>query len=149
MVLMFLLTGKAKRGVFTTGRLMRRLSVVFAGDVLPYVAESPLQFYERVRNIPYREDPDGMELVQRPALTLASRGLGGDCDDKMICMGAYFYQLGIEYRFVAAKRNPNGPLHHTWIQAYIEEKWQDFDCTYAWNDATQRIGHWHHITVIG
>lgn len=146
---MFFVGSKAKQGVKTTGRLMRRLAVVFSGDVMPYVTLSLQAFYDKVRNIPYHEDPKGIELVQRPALTLNGQGLGGDCDDKAICMAAYLHLHDIKFRIVAAGRDLNGPLHHTWVQGYINGKWSDLDPTYQWNSLGQRIGRWDKFKVIG
>lgn len=149
MVVMFLYIGKAKRGVMSTGTLMRRVAIAFASDVTRYVTMSPLQFYEKVRSLPYREDPKEMEFLQRPAYTLAGLGAGGDCDDKAIVMGSFFHLNKVKFRFIAAGRNKNGPLHHTWVQAYIGNEWVDFDPTYAWNAAGVRIGEWPLTRVIG
>lgn len=149
MVAMFLLAGKAKQGVFTTGRLMRRISVAFSDDVVPYVTWSLLKFYEKVRALPYQEDPASLEFLQRPSITLALAGPGGDCDDKAICMGAFFYLQKIPYRFVAASRSFDAPLHHTWCQGYIEGSWLDCDPTYAWNALGERVGPWPKVVVIG
>lgn len=146
---MHIVSGKAKKGVFSTGRLMRRLSVAFAGDVDPYLTLSLPAFYARVRDVPYRRDPASMEFLQRPAVTLAGTGPGGDCDDKAVALAAYLCRQGIPYRFVAAGRDRRNPLHHTWVQAKLEGEWVDLDPTYAWNSPGQRIGRWEKIIVIG
>ncbi len=149
MIGMHLLIGKAKRGVYTTGRLMRRIAITFASDVVPYLTLSPLQFYERVRDIPYRGDPDQLEFLQRPAITLSGKGAGGDCDDKAIALASYYSMNRVPFRFVAGSRKVNGPLHHVWVQVYIEGRWVDLDATYAWNEMGVLNGEWPKQVVIG
>jgi transglutaminase-like putative cysteine protease len=149
MIGMQLLIGKAKRGVYTTGRLMRRIAISFASDVVPYLTLSPLQFYERVRDIPYREDPNQLEFLQRPAITLSGRGPGGDCDDKAIALASYYFLNGVRFRFVAGSRKVNGPLHHVWVRVYIEGRWSNLDATYAWNSMGELVGEWPKQIVIG
>lgn len=146
---MILQLHKTPGNVMVTGRLMRRMAIAFAGDVNAYLTESPFQFFERVRAIPYRADPEGMEFLQRPAITLAKSGPGGDCDDKSIVLAAYFFSCNIPFHLIAASRKANGPLHHVWVIAYIDGKWHDFDCTYAWNSPGETIGTWPLKKVIG
>lgn len=146
---MILRIDKVRSSVFETGRLMRRIATAFSGDVRAHVDESPHRFFERVRDIPYQADPDGMEFLQRPAITLANGGPGGDCDDKSIVLGAFFHENRIPYHFIAASRSATGPLHHVWVLAKIDRKWENFDCTYAWNSVNQLIGSWPLAKIIG
>ena len=137
------------RDVFETGRLMRRIGTAFSGDTRPYLHMGLNGFFEHVRKIPYHKDPVNMEFLQRPTVTLKSQGPGGDCDDKAICMLAFCRESGITAKILAAGRFHGYPLHHTWIQGYIDGEWQDLDPTYAWNSIGERIGKWEREVLIG
>lgn len=116
---------------------MKRLSIQYAGDVAPYATMSIQEFYDKVKNIPYRFDLDKngrlVEILQRPLYTLNGRGFGGDCDDKAICMGAWAYLNGLPFRFKAVGKRLNGNLHHVYPEIYMNGEWLVCDATYNHN----------------
>ena len=76
-------------------------------------------------------------------------GAGGDCDDKSILIASYLHLNKIKFRFIGGSRKKNSPLHHVWVQAYIDGEWVNLDATYAWNAPAQIIGKWERMEVIG
>jgi hypothetical protein len=63
-------------------------------------------------------------------------------------MAAFLHRKEIPFRFLGAARLKENPLHHTWVQGYINGEWVDFDTTYAWNSAGSRVGSWEKEIVI-
>jgi hypothetical protein len=91
----------------------------------------PSDFYEFVKKIPYRPDPEGHELIQRPAYTLKH---GGDCDDKTVLVLAYCHYHKIPCGYSLVSDNPLKTYHH--IFPFIIDKIGvkiDFDATYRSN----------------
>lgn len=132
------LTIRKLKNVKYTGKLMRELSVRYQNDVAEYGHLSLIQFYDLIKNIPYKPDPKKMEFLQRPYYTLKERGKGGDCDDKAICIGAYCALAKLPFRFVALGRKAGGRLHHVIIEVMIdnhldERRWVHLDATYSFN----------------
>lgn len=119
-----------------TATEMYRIAWAWKEDMLPYVTLNLQELFDLLRSIPFNADPEDMELLQRPWYTLNEAGAGGDCDDKMICVGAYCHLRNIWFRFVAVSRGTDPekePLHHVLVQMYIQKQWQIFDPTYAFN----------------
>lgn len=128
-----------KGGAAQTGKVMHRLVRDYYLDMMPFASLPLTDAFQKIAEIPFRPDPEGHELVQRPLFTLRD---GGDCDDKAICMAAYGKITGYRYRFraVGAKRpgQKSGKilLTHVWAELKIDivgEKWIICDCTYAHN----------------
>lgn len=119
------------KNVRHTGTLMVRLACRYHTDVAPYASLSPLEFYEKVKAIPYNRDPHQTEYLQRPYYTLRGQGGGGDCDDKAIVAGAYAVCNRIPFRFVAMGRYREKPLHHVATDLYLNGTWHHFDPTYT------------------
>lgn len=134
------LTVRPLKNVKYTGKLMEELAVWYQRDVAEYFHLSLIQFYDFIKNIPYKADPKEHEFLQRPYYTLKQRGKGGDCDDKCICLGSYLAAAGIPFRFVALGNDsgPNARLHHVITEALIEDskgnkRWIHLDPTYSYN----------------
>lgn len=119
------------KNVKYTGRLMKRLAVRYVNDVAPYAHMSVNQFFDKLKRIPWRSDGKGREKLQRPYHTLAQNGIGGDCDDKNIALGAFLHLHGIPFRFVALATN--GRYHHVATEAHIDGKYIHLDPTYSFN----------------
>jgi transglutaminase-like putative cysteine protease len=119
-------------GAKQTGVLMHKLAKTYHFDMCPYNSMSILEIFDLIKSIPFRPDPPGHELVQRPIYTLKN---GGDCDDKSIAGAAYFINNGIPYRFKAVSyetgRNP--ALSHVYLEYFLLNKWLVFDATYSYN----------------
>ena len=87
---------------------------------------------EWVRNhIRYTLDPQGVETLQTPQVTLAERQ--GDCDDHSILVGALLVAIGhpVRYRAVSTKQNPT-TLCHVFAETKIGQGWQAVETTEPW-----------------
>lgn len=135
------------KNVKYTGSLMKRLSMRYRSDVDPYMSMSLMQFYDLVKNIPYRPDPPGNEYLQRPYYTLTQTGGGGDCDDKSIVLGAYLANARIPFRFVAVGAQER--LHHVITEAFVDGKWLHLDPTYSYNTFGQPLYRYKKRLLIG
>jgi transglutaminase-like putative cysteine protease len=141
------LTTRPLKNVKYTGQLMRELAIKYQNDVSMYAHLSFMEFYDKIKNIPYKEDPKKQEFLQRPYYTLMQRGKGGDCDDKSICIGAYCAIAKIPFRFVAVGKKSNGRLHHVITEVLIDNsrnnksewRWVHIDPTYAFNVIGQQL----------
>jgi hypothetical protein len=133
-------TAKLKN-VQQTLEQMKRLSIQYAGDVAPFGTMPLTEYYEVVKNIPYKFDLDRngrlVEILQRPLYTLNGQGFGGDCDDKAICMGAWAHLNGMPFRFKAVGKRLNGKLHHVYSEILMNGEWVVCDATYPHNT----LGH--------
>jgi len=128
-----------KGGAKQTGQVMHRLVKDYYFDMMPLGTLPINEAFQKIAEIPFRPDPKGHELVQRPLFTLRD---GGDCDDKAICMASYAVINGLKYRFRAVGckngRNRKIPLTHVWTEVKIYNEgigvdWLICDCTYAHN----------------
>ena len=112
---------------------MHDMARAFALDMAPYAHLSVLEMYDVIKAIPFREDPEEMETLQRPFYTMNSMGAGGDCDDKCIALASYCILHNIGYRFVALRRPDKKDLHHVAMELYILNRWVFTDPTYSFN----------------
>lgn len=76
-----------------------------------------MAYYRYVCDLPYIKDPDGVEFVSRPALTLNPFfPVARDCDDKAVLLACWWSGNGGKKRFVASSTKPNKKLHHVFLQ---------------------------------
>ena len=73
-------------------------------------------------DVKYVKDPESIEKLQRPVLTIF---YGGDCDDKSIVAMAYFELNGYDYR-LAITDYGNG-FEHIYPEVYLNGRWVAFD----------------------
>lgn len=122
--------------VQTTLGEMHRLANQYAMDVAPYAGMPLRDFFDLVAKIPYHVDTwkgEPAEVVKRPSYTLRQLGAGGDCDDKAIVMASWAVLNHLPYRFIAAGRILDGPLHHVFTEIFYGGKWVPVDSTYPRN----------------
>ena len=85
----------------TTIGEMLRMAREHAKDCAPYAGKSVFEFYDYVRKLPYKDDPEGIEHMSRPRYTLSQSWEGPrDCDDKTLALAAYCELHKIPYRIV-------------------------------------------------
>ncbi len=123
-----------------TAREMYRMAGAWRHDMSPYASYSLTELFQLLKSIPYNPDPADTEVLQRPWYTMRSLGFGGDCDDKAIATGAYCHLHGYPFRFVAASRDAQKPLHHVFAEIMIDGQWLIFDPTYAYNVLGRPMG---------
>jgi hypothetical protein len=87
-------------------------------------------FFNLVKNIPYRRDPKPVEVVARPYYLFKYRTLGLDCKKKTILCAAYFKYRGLPFRFIGSSDRPDRKIHHIFPQVKIDNEYLNFDATY-------------------
>jgi hypothetical protein len=80
-----------------------------------------IDFYNIVKNIPYKRDTDPVEVVARPRIIFENyqRGIGKDCKKAAVLFGAWFNKNGIAWRLVTVSTRPDKKIHHIFTQADI------------------------------
>ena len=100
-------------------------TVAFLQPEKDYAAEAEAIFNEVRDGIRYMRDVNGVETLQEPQITLASKL--GDCDDQTVLLAAMLESIGIPTRFVVA--GYSGPhFEHVYLQAWLGQ-WVDMDAT--------------------
>lgn len=100
------------------------------GDLIHY---SFADFYELVKNIPYRNDPSilyNSEIIARPKYLFRAGEL--DCKKKAVLIAAYCnaQKPRISYKFAAISERPDKALHHVLPIVNINSGWIVADPTY-------------------
>lgn len=108
------------------------LDICFLSGV-PLSELSLPQYFNFVKNIPYRRDKQPIEIIARPYHCIKYRDLGLDCKKKSILMGAFAKVNRIPYRFIGSSRRPDKKVHHIFPQVKIEGVWRNIDATYPQN----------------
>lgn len=127
-------------GKEATGREMARLVKLYYTDLVGsgYEALEPRQFFDIVKNIPYREDSDifnyseGVkEILLRPSFLLNRQMTPAlDCKKKAMLMAAHAQLRGYPWRFVAVREIPNDKFHHVFTQIFTGGNWVNVDATF-------------------
>jgi len=103
-----------------TGAVMRDMVVRYCTDIpAEMVAWSAKRFFRHVANLPFRDDPQEIESVARPAFTLDPDWEGPrDCDDKAVLIGAWLYLRKIPFRFLAVAYEPFSDVEHAVVECH-------------------------------
>ncbi len=97
---------------------------------IPVSLISLKEFFNIIKEIPYRKDTKPIEVVSRPKHIMRLRGLGMDCKKKGIMIGSYLKRRGIPYRLAASSKKINKRIHHVFPQAFLGSEWLNIDATY-------------------
>ena len=91
------------------------------------------EYFDFVKNIPYRKDPRPTEIVARPYYIIKHRALGADCKKKGILVAAFLRMKNFKYRAIGASTRPDEKVHHIYFQLYDTKKrtWRNVDATYS------------------
>ncbi len=100
-------------------------TVAFLQPEKDYHAEAEAVFNEVRDGIRYMRDVNGVETLQEPNITLASKL--GDCDDQTVLLAAMLESIGIPTRFVVAGYSGEN-FEHVYLQAWLD-RWVDMDPT--------------------
>lgn len=112
-----------------TGRAIYRQAKNFR-DLKNGIDTTLKEWFDFVKSLPYAENPDGIEIVKRPAFVLNNLKEPIDCKQKAVLMGAWLEAHGIPWRLVAVSERPDKIIHHVMIQAKISGRWKNIDATY-------------------
>jgi len=123
-----------------TGARMAQIVRRFAGDLRLFqfqgkpLPQLPLhKFFDIVKDIPYKQDKRGIEIISRPLNILTSPVGGADCKKKAILVASWLKLNGYPWRFVATSMRADGKVHHVIVQGRIDGAWRDIDATYNTN----------------
>jgi len=96
---------------------------------LGFMLDLPMQeFFNRVKKIPYVENPETHEFVKRPQYILSDNMK--DCKSAAVLIGAYLEAHGIPWRLIAISEREDKNIHHVFPQAFINGEWKNLDATY-------------------
>lgn len=107
-------------------------SAKYFKDLGPYLDTSLQQFFNFVREIPYLEDNNDIEITSRPKFLLQRRYKikGLDCKKKATLIGAWLNAHGIPWRLAAISERPDKVIHHVFVQAKIDGEYKSIDPTF-------------------
>jgi hypothetical protein len=90
------------------------------------------EFFNFVKNIPYRKDPKPLEIVARPYYIIKHRALGMDCKKKGLLICSFLRMKNYKYRAIGSSSRPDKQVHHIYFELYepTEKKWKPVDATY-------------------
>lgn len=103
--------------VYQTAEQMRRLVETYFTDLGVWLFVPFIDFYRFVCNLPYIADPQNVEFVSRPGITVnPCFNIARDCDDKAVLLASWWHGHGRQKRFLASSTKPTGKLHHVFLQ---------------------------------
>jgi hypothetical protein len=106
------------------------LSKEYYQDIKDY--DKPFtEFFNFIKDIPYKPDPPGDELVMRP-LRLFERN-AGDCDDKTVAFMSYFIYHNLTTGFSLVSQSDKRNYHHIFCFVVVDGQKLDIDATYSKN----------------
>lgn len=123
-----------------TNNKIKKFAFKYRKDTDKFKHFSIRKFFNFVAvGINYKLDPKGIELVQRPLVTL-KRGKG-DCDCKTVLFLAYLINKGIPCGFSIVGGNQAKNYHHVFPFIIVNGKICNLDATYSHNQIYDNR-HW-------
>lgn len=111
---------------------VERLANIYYQDMKQFKDYTILQMFNFIaKNIEYKKDPPGIELVMRPLYTLKRRA--GDCDDKAVMFLAWFKLKNYSGGYSIVSQKPDKDYHHIFTYLIINNLIIDADATYNYN----------------
>lgn len=100
--------------------------------LLPLSKLTLQEYFNLVKNIPYRKDPRPYEVTARPYYIFKHYKLGMDCKKKAVAMGAYLRMKNFKYRAIGSSSRPDHRVHHIYFQYFdtTDHTWKNADATY-------------------
>lgn len=91
------------------------------------------EYFDFVKNIPYRRDPSPREIVARPYYIIKHRALGADCKKKSVLICSFLRFKNFKYRAIGSSTRPDQTICHIYFQLFDpkEKKWKNVDATYS------------------
>jgi len=118
-----------KRGKISPTIISAASTIIRNAANKDYFSEAEQIFNFVKQNIRYTRDPEGVELVQAPWITL-KRGQG-DCDDQATIVAALAAAIGMQTGFEAIRGSAQTPDEFTHVYAVIRTNkgWRAADTT--------------------
>lgn len=88
------------------------------------------QFFNFVKNIPYKKDIKPIEIISRPEYLIKNRKKGLDCKKKAILICSYLKNYRLPFRLASSSKLISGRIHHVFPQMQLQGNWQNLDATY-------------------
>jgi hypothetical protein len=99
------------------------------GALIPLSSLSLSQYFDLVKNIPYQQDQEPIEIVARPSIILSSKKK--DCKKAAILLGAFLNKKNIPWRLVTISTRKDKKIHHIFPQAFLNGDYINLDATYS------------------
>jgi hypothetical protein len=126
---MFELVDRAKTDPYFQRLIYGVVNRQLPGQYKDYRRELEVVFEWVRKNVHYRRDPFGVELLQDVWRTLDLRR--GDCDDMAILLSSAAEVLGAPSRFVTVSVRADKDPGHVYSQALVGGRWEAMDATVA------------------
>lgn len=125
---------KEINSVSDTGKNMRMLVDTYYTDLCEYgYNQLRLEdFFNFVKNLPYKKDAEPIEIIARPKHILTLQSF--DCKKKAILIASFLKCNSYDYDFIGVSSRPTGEIHHVIVRAYINGETIDIDATYPQNE---------------
>ena len=118
-------------------------------DEFPVAASdtSLFDFFDFVKNIPYLQDKEPLEVVARPSIIFERyiSGIGKDCKKTAVLIGSWLEYNGFPWRLVVVSTRADKQPHHIFVQGRYPNKnspWVNLDATYS----NMKIGDQKRVT---
>lgn len=122
-------TGKKMYSVVEKYHTDLRDCVLYIGSIPVSLSELSIeQFFDIVKNIPYEQDEEPIEVIARPNIII-DQGVK-DCKKASILIASHLSCNRVPYRFIACSEKPDREVHHVFTQGYIMHNWKNLDATY-------------------
>ena len=126
----------------------------FVQRLFDYNGDLDSLFRQMKSKLTYTDDPDGVELVQRPRTLLTKLNeLGGkgygDCDDFTTLAVSAAMAFNIPCSIVLAGRSPKNPVHvYAMMYDRNYDRWRRFDLTAPGMDLSNKYKYEQYIKVV-
>jgi len=90
------------------------------------------EYFDFVKNIPYRKDPSPREIVARPYYIIKHRALGADCKKKGVLICSFLRLKNYKYRAIGSSTRPDAVISHIYFELFdpTAKEWKPVDATY-------------------
>ena len=105
------------------------------GGTVPLSALTLIEYFDLVKNIPYKRDIAPVEIVSRPVIIFENYllGIGRDCKKAAVLIGSYLEKKRFLWRLAVISTRPDKKIHHVFPQADIHANgnYLNLDATYS------------------
>jgi hypothetical protein len=128
---------KPLKSKYETVAEVKRAVKAYASDLKDFpeiMSMNVSEYFDFVKNIPYKKDVPDTEVVSRPAYLLTMFP-SLDCKKKSILFASFMrVKYGPKsYRFVISSNRPDGQIGHIFTQIFNGNRWINADVTYSHN----------------
>jgi hypothetical protein len=95
-------------------------------------------FFNFVKNIPFKIDKRPVEYVARPYLLMQKNIDGLDCKKKTIMIASWLKSHKTPFQLVGSSIRHDGKIHHIFPRGFIGGRWRPIDATYPNNRLFQK-----------